>query len=298
MSFLDALFSGAKALAKELVGIGTTLVREILHEIDNSSFGKAATRVVAGVADRMFGNAQDLADEERDLAAKYQRDGRRTEADAERLREMEAERDRLRAAMEEVNAARSAQEFKDRADDLDVHELDDDELSANVGILSAKKCPQCSESMQIVQGAFNITNNKRNFFWRCTAIRRYPCPTVTLDPAKERSRVVRLENPDFDTPRDIRRTTWEKQPVINETHARLRQHLGDEDQQLVCPTHLLPLKLMESRKKGGKLLDSYEYVCLAVNADGRACDHHVTLQTMPQVAAMLQRTEGEGIIRG
>jgi protein-arginine kinase len=109
--------------------------------------------------------------------------------------------------------------------------------------------------------------------------------------------VVRPESADFDTPRDIRRSTWEKQPVVNETHSRLRQHLGDEDQQLVCPKHLLPLKLVESRKKGGKLLDSYEYVCLAINADGSACDHNVTLQTMPQVAAMLQRTEGEGIIR-
>ncbi len=297
MNFLDALFSGAKALAKELVDIGSTLVREILREIDNSSFGKAATRVVSGVADRMFGNAKDLVDEERELAAKYQRDGRRTDADADRLREMAAERDNLRTAMEQANAALAAQEFKDRADELDVHDLDDDELSANVGVLAAKKCPHCGETMQIVQGSFNTTSNKRNFYWRCTAIRRYPCPTVTLDPAKERSSVVRPESADFDTPKSIRRATWEKQPVVNETHARLRQHLGDEDKQLVCPTHLLPLKLMESRKKGGKLLDSYEYVCLAINADGSACDHNVTLQTMPQVAAMLQRKEGQGIIR-
>lgn len=297
MGFLDALFSGAKALAKELVGLGGTLVREILREIDNSSFGKAATRMVSGVADRMFSNAQDLAEEERDLAAKYQRDGRRTEADAERLREMEAERDSLRKAIEEVNATRAAQEFRDRASELDVHALDDDELSANVGILSAKKCPQCGDSMQIVQGAFNTTSDKRNFYWRCTAIKRNPCPTVKLDPGNERASVVRPESADFDTPKDIRRSTWEKQHVVNETHSRLRQHLGDEDQQLVCPKHLLPLKLVESRKKGGKLLDSYEYVCLAINADGSACDHNVTLQTMPQVAAMLQRTEGEGIIR-
>ena len=298
MGFLDALFSGAKALAKELVGVGATLVSEILREIDNSSFGKAATRVVSGLADRMFGNAQDLADEERDLAEKYQRDGRRTEADAERLRELEAERDRLRKAMGETNAARAAQEFKARANELDVHELDDDELSANVGILAEKKCPECHASMQIVQGSFSTTTKKRNFYWRCTTVKLYPCPNITLDPIKERSSVVRPESADFDTPKEIRRSTWENQSVINETHVRLRQHLGDEDQQLICPKHLLPLKLLESRKKGGKLLDSYEYVCLSVNADGSACDHKVTLQSMPQVAAMLERTEGKGIIRG
>lgn len=299
MSFLDALFSGAKALANELVGIGRTLVHEILAEIDNSSFGKAATRVVSGVADRIFGNAQDLADEEADLASKRERDGRRTEYDEQRLREIEAERDRLRAELKQANAARDAQEFRDRAHELDVHVLDDDELSANVGILAAKTCPACGSAMQIVQAGINVTVNRteRKFYWRCNAIRLVPCPTISIHPNQERASVVRPESADFDTPKEIRHATWERQPVVNETHARLRQHLGDDDQQLTCPKHLLPLKLMESRKRGGKLLDSYEYVCLAINADGSACDHKVTLQTMPQVAAMLQRTEGAGIIR-
>ncbi len=44
MSFLDALFSGAKALAKELVSIGSGLVREILRELDNSALGSPFNR--------------------------------------------------------------------------------------------------------------------------------------------------------------------------------------------------------------------------------------------------------------
>jgi len=58
------------------------------------------------VADRIFGNAQDLAEEE-------------------------AERDRLRT------------------------ELDDDEISVNVGILAAKTCPTCGGAMRVIQGAFS-----------------------------------------------------------------------------------------------------------------------------------------------
>jgi len=302
MSFLDALYSGAKALAKGLVSFGGTLVREILREIDKSPFGKAAARVVAGTADRMFRDAQDLADEERDLAAKYQRDGRRSEADAERLRELNAERERLRKDMEAANAARNAQEFKAKADadGVHVHELDDDEVSANVGILAEKKCPECGASMQIVQGGLNTTLGKvtRKFYWRCTAIKRYPCPNITLHPEREQASVIRPESADFDTPRDVRREIWDRQPVINEAHSRVRQHLGDDDKQLVCPTHLLPLKLMQAHRPSGKICGSYEYVCLSVNADGSFCNHKVTLDSMPQVASMLQRTEGEGIIRG
>ena len=297
MSFLDALFSGAKALAKELISVGRTLVHEILQEIDNSSFGKAATRVVSGVVDRIFGNAQDLAGEEADLAAKYQRDGRRTEADEERLRDIEAERDRLRAELEKANVERNAQEFRERAHELDTHVLDEDEISANVGILAAKACPQCGSTMRVIQGAFNLNKNERNFWWQCTAIKRHPCPNITIRPNQDRTNVVRPESADFDTPVQIRRITWESTPVLKETHERLRQHLGDEDKQLICPKHLLPLKLLQSRRPTGKLLNNYEYVCLSVNADGSACDHTVVLQTMPQVAAMLQRTEGAGIIR-
>jgi len=301
MNFLDALFSGAKALAKELVSFGRTLVHEILQEIDNSSFGKAATRVVAGAADRMFGDAQDLADEERDLAEKFQRDGRRTEADAERLRTLNAEREQLRKAMEAANAARNAQEFKEKAsaDAVHVHELDDDELGANIGLLVEKKCPECGATMQIGQGGLNTTLGKvtRKFYWRCTAIKLKPCPTITLHPEQERASVIRPESADFDTPKDVRRAIWDRQPVINETHSRVRQHLGDDDKQLVCPTHLLPLKLMQSATPSGKNFGSYEYVCLSVNADGSFCKHKVALDSMPQVAAMLQRTEGAGIIR-
>jgi hypothetical protein len=296
MSFLDALFSGAKALAKELVKAGGTLVREILREIDNSSFGKAATRVVSGMADRMFSQAQNLADEERELAEKYRRDGRRSEADEERIRELKEDRDRLRAEMDANSAARAAQEFKERADEVDIHQLDDDEISANVGILAAKNCPNCGGAMRVIQGAFNTTRNERNFWWQCTAIRRFPCPNITIHANQLQEVVVRPESADFDTPKELRRETWGSQPVINETHARVRQHLEEADKQIVCPDHLLPLKLIQCRR-GGKLLDSYEYVCMAINADGTACDHTIPLQTMPQVAAMLERNEGKGIIR-
>lgn len=296
MNFLDALFSGAKALLKELVDFGGSLVREVLREIDNSSFGKAATRAVSGVADRVFGSAQDLAGEEAELAAKAQRDGRRTDADAQRLREIEAERDRLRAELDKANSDRKKEEFKKRVNEVDAHVLEDDELSANVGLMALKACPVCGGQMQIGQGVLSINTHKRYFFWQCTSIRRIPCPRITFHPELERSAVVRPDSADFDMPIVARHTAWESQPVLNETHARVRQHLGDDDKELICPKHLLPLKLLPKQRQGGKLLDSYEYVCLGVNSDGSACTHKVTLQTMPQVVTMLERTEGRGIL--
>ncbi len=297
MNFLEALFSGAKAFVTELVDVARTVVRAVLQEIDESAFGRSATRLVDGVADRYFNQARDLAEEERDLTDKAKRDGRRTEADEERLRDIEAERRKVRAEMERTNAERSAQDFRDNSDQTLLATLDDDELSSSVGILAAKVCPTCAGTMRIRQGAISSDTGIRKFFWQCTAPEVPPCPYIKLDPSKARSSVVRLADPDLDTPKEERRIVWGRTDVIAETHGRVRQHLGDDDKQIVCPHHLLPMKLLPKRNQGGRVLDSYEYVCLAVTAEGKACEYKTELQTMPQVAAMLRRTEGEGIIR-
>lgn len=297
LNFLEALFSGAKAFVKELVGVAQTVVREVLKEVDQSAFGRSATRLVDGIADRYFTKAYVLSEEERELAEKLQRDGRRTEADAERLREIAAERARVRAEMERANAERSAQDLRDHADSTLVARLDDDELSSSVGILAAKVCPACGGTMRIRQGAVANDTGIRKFFWQCTQPKLPPCSYIKLDPSKGSAGVVRLADPDLDTPKEQRRAAWNRPDVVAETHGRVRQHLGDDDKQVVCPHHLVPMKLLPKRNQSGRVLDSYEYVCLGVTPDGKACEHKIDLETMPQVAAMLRRTEGEGIIR-
>jgi hypothetical protein len=297
MNLLEALFSGARALVREVVSIGRTAVREILKEIDNSSFGRAATKLVEGVTQKYFSTAHTLAEEERYLAEKAQRDGRRTANDAERLREIELERKVLRAKLEEANAQSAAEELRARADETLITRLDDDELSSNTGIISMKVCENCGGTMRICQGGLDSTTNKRKFYWQCTEPHRTPCPTAKLDPDKERANVIRPPDHDLDTPKEERRAIWSSNEVITETHGRVRQHLGDDDKQLICPHHLLPLKLLPRANQGGRVLDSYEYVCFGVTQNGLACQHKVELKTMPQVASMLRRTEGEGIIR-
>lgn len=295
MNFLEALFAGAKALVKQIAGAVRTVVRDVLSEVGRSTHGRAATPG-DDAADRYFKQAQQLAEVERELAEKAQRDRKRTEVDAQRLRQLAIERERVRAEMERANAQRSAQQLLDRGDDTLLARLDDDELSSNVGILAAKPCPSCAGTMRIRQGAVASETGLRRFYWQCTEQRQPPCPSVKLDPNKHDAGVVRLADPDLDTPKAQRHAEWNRPDVLTQTHGRLRQHLGDDDPQMVCPQHLLPMKLLPKRAQGGRVLDSYEYVCLGVTAEGKACEHKIELQTMPQVAAMLQRTEGEGII--
>ena len=56
------------------------------------------------------------------------------------------------------------------------------------------------------------------------------------------------------------------------------------------------MKLMPKARADGLMLSSYEYVCLGVMKDGRACSLKHEVSSFPQVAAALRRREGVGII--
>lgn len=297
MNFLTALFRGAKAIWEGAKHVGRTLIQDVLQELDRSAFGRAATKLVEGLVDHHLKSARELVVEEDELAKKYLRDGRRTEGDIERLEAIRTERNRLRIELDKANTELFAAELRSKADETIVAQVDDDELSANVGILSAKRCPRCDGTMRIRQGDIDSDSKKRKFYWQCTETSVSPCPTIKLDPEAESRNIVRTSDLDLDTAKNERRAIWNNPTIVTQTHARVRQHLGDEDSQLICPVHVIPLKLMPKRLQGGLVLDSYEYICLGVMPDGKACAHTIKLQTMPQVAAMLRRTEGEGIIR-
>lgn len=296
MSFLQSLFSGVRALVSGLVSVAREAVRVVLVEVDNSSLGRAATDLVNGVTRKHFSRAFDLVEEERELTDKRLRDGRYSSADLDRLKQIEAERDDLRRELELAKKAKAAEDFKKSADEVIAVDLSADEAASAVGILSSKECPECGGTMRIMLGAYNGNLSKQTFYWKCTATHSIPCPTLKLDPESDRATVLREPDPDLDGSHAVRRAIWTRPDVIASAHGRLRQGLGEDDDEVICPKHLLPMKLMPLPKAGGLMLDSYQYVCLGVNPDGRACEHTVSIKSFPQVSAALKRRDGVGII--
>lgn len=296
MSFFESLFSGAKALVSGIVSGLSEVVSEVMKGLDRSVFGQAATTLVKNVSKHYFSDAQDLAEEEMEYAEKKARDGRLREKDLERLREIEAERDALRKELQEAKAANAAKELQAAKDDLIAANMTADEAASTVGILASKECPECGGMMRIVQSGFNAKTAKQTFYWRCTVPRAPPCPTVKLDPEADKATVLREPDADLDGPHAQRRAIWERQDVLAKAHGRLRQGLGDSDEEVICPTHLLPMKLMPRPRASGRMLDSYQYICLGVHSNGQACEHTVDVQSFPQVAAALKRRDGVGII--
>lgn len=266
----------------------TAFVREVVTVVADA---------VKGATKRYFSTAKDLAEEEQELAERRRQDGRLREADKERLREIEKERERLRKAMDDAKAREASEKFRAAQDELVSASMTDDESSALLGILSTKVCPACGGVMRIRQGILNSKTERTRFYWQCTSSKASPCPTIMLDPQAEQASVIRRPDADLDGAREKRVETWNRPDVLAKAHGRLRATLRDEDEEIVCLKHL-PMKLLPKARAGGLLLDSYEYVCMGVNVDGRACDHKVTVTSFPQVSAALRRRDGRGIIDG
>lgn len=295
MGILDSLFSGVKALVREVITVVAEAVHVALEEIDKSSFGRAATQLVQGVTHRYFGAAEELAAEERELAAKYIRDGKRTNTDEERLQEIAAERERLRKNIDTAKSSEAANELRKNEKSVIAVPVGSDEISAAVGILASKVCPECSGTMRINQRSFDSKADKRRFYWQCAS--QLACPTIKLDPEKGRASVIRMRDPNLDLSSKERRAIWEREDVLAQTAGRVRESLGEADADVICPHHLLPMKLLEKPNADGLLLSTYEYVCRGVNSKGRACQYRVPLETFPQVSETLKRRDGVGIIK-
>jgi len=299
MNLLDSIFSGVKIFVAEVITVARESVRAVLEEIDRSSFGKAATQFVQGLNRKYFNEAENLADEERELTKKFQSDGKHSLSDKDRLQEIQSERVLLRKNLEAAKTKEAVEEFRAEQDRVIVAQMTDDELSAATGVLASKKCSNCGGIMSISQvGGRNTKTNKRTFYWQCTGVNSFLCPTIKLNPKELRSTVLRKENPDLDGDASARRQIWTNDDVVNKTHGRLRQSLGEKDEEVICPHHVLPMKLMQKRSADGRMLSSYEYVCIGIQPNGRACSFTQSLETFPQVSAMLRRRDGHGIIDG
>jgi len=295
MSVLESLFSGAKAFVKVVTPVVQQVVKSVLEEIDRSAVGKVITEAVKVATEHIRRSAVSLAEEEVEIHARAQRDGRLRDRDRERLEEINTERGKYRATLEREHAEKAAKELYDASDDLVVAPVTSDEVSANTGLMATKACP-CGGVMTIRQGPLQVRDNTRKFYWQCTASKRIPCPRIYFDPTREGGNVLRQPDADLDGDARTRNRLWNEPGQIAVTHARVRQGLGDVDDSVLCPHHLLPMKQVERSGANRTLFGSYEYVCMGVDQDGMACTHRVPIETFPQVASMLRRREGKGIL--
>ncbi len=290
---LEAIFGGFKALLRGAeVGV-SRLLRVVLSEIDRSAIGQVIVEVFRPSKDSVR-RAQDIAEEEAELARKAQRDGEQTNRDREKQAELERAREEVRKEYEKAKAREIADELERNKENLVAAPADADEYAATIGYLTLKKnCPECGAPMNVNCGPHK-GGGRRDFWWNCTSQRAHPW--LPFDPAKEHDvSMLRLRDRDLDIPTEERRKRWTEPKTLDEAHNRLRKHIGESDVEMLCKYHLVATKLMPVLRPGGALLDSYQFLCMQT-LNGKACPYSVALTTLAQISGVLRRLEGRGIL--
>ena len=120
----------------------------------------------------------------------------------------------------------------------------------------------------------NPTLYRTDYEWTCPACQK----REKFDPLKEAASLVRRPDADLDLSTETRHRLWNEPKTLAETNARLSSHLGESDKDVLCPNHLIPMKLFPSLTASkGLVLDSYAYACVGMNIDGHRCPHKVPL---------------------
>lgn len=294
---MGAFFPGAQGFVERAVDKVVERAKAFAREVVNAYVEE--TRRIGGrdlefLAKQQRIRAENLAEEEKELAKKRERDGRITEADAERKAEIARERERLREDIDNTTAAASAAEIEN-SDKLRSGVISDTEAEGLVGLMSTKPCLRCGRTMTLQFEANNLQTGPR-FKWVCSAIRPDPCPIVRVTTKELQQQQVSIREPHADldaSPQE--REAWKRSDVLARTAGRVRAQLGEDDKAMICPRHLLPMKLMQLANADGRLFATYQYTCLAVDGVGRACSHTVPVKSFGQVSALLTRNEGRGI---
>jgi len=292
-----SLFPGARAIVTKFVDQVVEAVVDAGREFVNDWMKvekDAATKSPEASRRSQRSRAEDLAKEERELAEKLQRDKARAQSDADRIDEINAERERMRKEAGKANAFQAAKEIAE-AEDLISAKTTGDELASQVGILSTKPCPQCGGFMTLQFESNSITQGQK-FKWRCTAAKPLPCPSIFVRASELEQQVsVRKPNADLDVNEKVRKS-WSDPALLVKTAGRVRSHMGSEDDAILCPVHLTSMKLLPIATGGGLLLDNYQYTCLGVQPNGKACSHTIPIKSFGQVSGLLTRLEGQGIL--
>ena len=296
MGILGMLMGGFKALVKTTLTAVKDIVVATVRELEDTITGRAAATAFetwVQKKSKAHSHAADLAEEEAELAQKKAKDGKLSPSDLDRLNEIGKEKDDIREAHAQADAARMKEDLQD--ENAKVVKVEDDELLSGVGLLTHKIC-QCGGRMAVTSKHRSVNGGayRTEYEWTCPACQK----REKFDPLKKAASLVRRPDADLDLSTETRHRLWNEPKTLAETNARLSSHLGESDKDVLCPNHLIPMKLFPSLTASkGLVLDSYAYACVGMNIDGHRCPHKVPLDRMAMASAALRRLEGVGILQ-
>ena len=293
---LEAVFGGiASFLLKLAPKVLSSVVRALTDELQSATkpgwLPKGIAAGIDGIIAKIKAIDQEISGRERAGA----RSDSAMSAEQEHIAELQKQKQEHFRNLEQAKKNKAADQLARQPDEFTQTPLDDNQthlLQYHLGLLVLeKRCPKCRYPMKLQHQNMDDPSFA-NFFWQCT--RFYTgekCSTVQFR-ATDIKLLHEKDVPELEISKADLLTIGSEKAIQTDTIARMKDHLGTEDSDILCPAHSVPMMLRE-KQEGTRLplLERYHLRCPHFR-----CTQTEKLKSVPQLAAFLRRKEGIGII--
>ncbi|PZV11867.1 MAG: hypothetical protein DCF22_13570 [Leptolyngbya sp.] len=240
-----------------------------------------------------------------DLERKEKRDGRVSTKDQERKQELELLRNEKFKEYQDLKSAEIAEEQIAKPEDYATSVINNDKahiLQFHMGqVVLEKKCscgqPMILQSKQRLDGSLYQLSD---FFWSCISYYNDLTPNCKTQnfTAKDLGLLHKANIFEFQISNRELSKIFHQPSVETAIVKRVKSHLQEKDDEVMCPVHHLPMILREKQDHKGAALDMFYLAC--PHNPGRdyhaSCPQKVKLKSPAQLAAYLTRKEERGIL--
>ncbi|MEQ9548545.1 MAG: hypothetical protein RIM23_02835 [Coleofasciculus sp. G3-WIS-01] len=301
---LEAIFAIGTIIITEFARVAC---REVIEQWTSRSKENASNH--GGYSERTNKTPKDIINDIEiidteivDLERKKQRDIYVPISDNEHLEYLEFLRNEKFNDYQKAKKKEIAEEQYKNPDNYETSVLKNDSihvLQYHMGqVVLEKKCaePGCGKPM-ILQSRKRLDGSLYcldDFFWSCTGYYSnlpFKCNATQKFQAKDTALLHKSDIFEFQLSQSDLSRIFNEKSVQKSTINRVKYHLRDKDNEVLCPIHYVPMILREKREHKGVALDMFFLAC-----PHPKCPQLFKLKSPAQLAAYLSRKEGRGIL--
>ncbi|MBP6739730.1 MAG: hypothetical protein KA146_07050 [Leptospiraceae bacterium] len=290
-----SLIKGIFAIGSLIVDVVNTVktIYESLKQFfkENDSVKKEVN------ASKIIKDSKIINQEITELKKKKVKDGFLSEYELDNISKLKNQLDENFQTLQKSKENESLNNFANSPNNFDSYEITNQTvhiLQYHLGqTIFGKKCPKCGNQLLLQFPKDKAIVMLKDFFWGCSGFYLSECKyssSVTLEDIKLLSK-SNIE--EFHTDSDTLNKIFSNATVKKGVEARVKKYLNEEHENYFCPIHKVPLVLREKKDFDGAL-DQFFLGC-SLWSNGN-CTYVLKIKSAGQLAALLEKNEGKGIL--
>lgn len=301
MGFLTNLFSDIVSVGASIVGVAINLVSEFKERVKETVYNLQTNHEqLKKEIDKEYLNISDVNDEIFEYREKYKKDNGLNNTDKEHVKNLQKKRLKI---SDSINSIKKATIVTDLANDSDayknvtVQDYNLHILQYQVGkSVIGKTCNKCGRPLLLQWKSNQKVKSLSDFFWGCSGYYfNRICTNTDFFTLKDYNLLANqnvaefsITNNEFNNIIDYGNSS----KIINNRFGSIINQKIDD---YLCPVHNEPLVLKEKKESIG-LLDNYFLSCPRWLPKHQGCNYIVKLKSPAQLASVLEKQTGRGII--